>query len=64
MKRKDKTPHFVINREGRKIKNKEEMLKEYRKYYESLLQIRPPENLQEEIIEQEINIKFKKIIDD
>ena len=64
MKRKDETPHFIIHSEGRKIENKEDILKEYQKYYESLLQTRPPENLQEEIIEQEINTKFLKIIDD
>ena len=46
------------------MENKEEILKEYQKYYESLLQTRPPENLQEEKIEQEINTKFQKLIDD
>ena len=40
------------------------MLNEYQKYYESLLQTRPPENLQEEKIEQDVNIKFQKIVDD
>ena len=39
-------------------------MKEYQKYYESLLQTRPPENLQEEKIEQDVNIKFQKIVDD
>ena len=58
MKRKDETPHFIINSEGRKIENSEEILKEYQKYYEILLQVRPPENLQEENIEQDINTKF------
>ena len=46
MKRKE-TPHFIINSEERKIGNKKELLKEYQKYYESLLQTRPTENLQE-----------------
>ena len=64
VKRKDQTPHFIINTEGRKIENKEEILKEYQKYYKSLLQTRPPENLQQEKIEQDVNIKFKKIVDD
>ena len=64
MKRKDETPHFIINSEGIKIENKEEILTEYQNYCESLLQTRPPENLQEEIIEQEINTKFQNIIDD
>ena len=63
MKRKDETPHFIINSEGRKIENSKEILKEYQKYYESLLQIRPSENLQEEKIEQDVNTKFKKIVD-
>ena len=58
MKRKDETLHFIINSEGRKIENSEEILKEYQKYYEILLQVRPPENLQEENIEQDINTKF------
>ena len=64
MKRKDETPHFIINSEGRKIENSEEILKEYQKYYKSLLQTRPPENLQEEKLEQDVNIKFQKIVDD
>ena len=46
MKRKNETPHFLINSEGRKIENSEEILKEYQKYYENLLQTRPLENLQ------------------
>ena len=45
VKRKDETPHCIINSDGRKVENKEEILKEYQKYYESLLQTRPPENL-------------------
>ena len=51
-KRKDETPPFIINSEGRKIENSEEILKEYQKYYEILLQARPPEKLQEENIEK------------
>ena len=47
MKRKDEAPHFIINSEGRKIENGEEILKEYQKYYERLLETRPPENLQD-----------------
>ena len=39
-------------------------MKEYQKYYESLLETRPPENLQEEKIKQDVNIKFQKIVDD
>ena len=61
MKRKDETPHFTINSEGRKIENSGEILKEYQKYYESLLQTRPPENLQEEKIEQDVNRNFNKL---
>ena len=65
VKRKDETPNYIREeRQGRKIENKERILKEYQKYYQSLLQARPPKNLQEEIIEQEINTKFQKIIDD
>ena len=63
MKRKE-TPHFIINSEERKIGNKKEILKEYQKYYESLLQTRPTENLQQKKIEQETNTKFQKVIDD
>ena len=59
-KRKDEATHFTINSGGRKIENKEEILKEYQNYYEKLLQTRPSENLQEETIEQEINTKLKK----
>ena len=44
--KKEWTSHFIINSEGRKIENSEEILKEYQKYYENLLQTRPPENLQ------------------
>ena len=64
MKRKDETPHFIINSEGRKIENSEEILKEYQTYYESLLQTRPPENVQKEKIEEDVSIKFQKIPDD
>ena len=64
VKRKDETPEFIINSKGRKIENSEEILKEYKKCYERLLQTRPPENLQEEKIEQDVNIKFQKIVDD
>ena len=64
VKRKDETRHFIINSQGRKIENSEEILKEYQKHYENLLQTRPPENLQEEKIEQDVNIKFQKIVDD
>ena len=38
--------------------------KQRRNDYESLLKTGPPENLLEEIIEQQINTKFQKIIDD
>ena len=44
VKRKDEARHFAINSEGRKIENGEEILKEYQKYYERLLETRPPEN--------------------
>ena len=64
MKRKDETPHFIIICEGRKIENSEEILEKHQKYYESLLQTRPPENLQEERIEQDINTKFQEVVDD
>ena len=43
--KKDETPHFIINSEGRKIENREEILKEYQKYYERLVQTRPTESL-------------------
>ena len=59
MKRKDETPHLIINSEEEKQKTRKN---EYQKYYESLLQTRPPENLQEEKIKQEINTKFQKIV--
>ena len=54
MKRKVETPQFVINSAERKIENKEEIWKEYEKYYKSLPQARPPQNLQERKIEQKI----------
>ena len=43
------------------MENCEEILKEYQKYCESLLQTRPPENLQEEKIEQDVNRNFNKL---
>ena len=64
VKIKDENPHFIINSEGRKIENSEEILKEFQKCYESLLQTRPSENLQEEKTEQGINTKFQKLLDD
>ena len=54
VKRKDETPHFIITVKEKKRK-KEEILEEYQMHYESLLQARQPENLQEEKIEQEIS---------
>ena len=39
---------YIISSEERKIENKEEIQKEYQTYYETLLQTRPSENLQEE----------------
>ena len=54
------TPQVIINSKGIKIENKEEILKEYQKYFESLKQKRPPENLQTEKIEQEINMQILK----
>ena len=59
MKRKNETLHFIINSEGRKIENSEEILKEYKKYYEGFLQTRPPETLQEEKIEQYVIIETR-----
>ena len=38
MKGKGETPHFIINSEGRKIENSEEISKEYQKHYEGLPQ--------------------------
>ena len=38
LKRKDETPHFIINSEGRKIESSEEISKEYQKHYEGLPQ--------------------------
>ena len=64
VKRKDETPHCIIDSEGRKIENSEKILKEYQKYYESLLQTRPLENLQKEKIEQDVNTKFQKVVDE
>ena len=64
VKIKDENPHFIINSEGRKIESSEEILKEFQKCYESLLQTRPSENLQEEKTEQGINTKFQKLLDD
>ena len=54
----------LYNKQCRKIENSEKILQEYQKYYESLLETRPPENLQEEKIKQDVNIKFQKIVDD
>ena len=56
--------HFTINSEARKIESKEEKLKERKKYYESLLQTRLLENLQEEKMEHEKTKKLQKNIDD
>ena len=61
VKRKHETPYFIINSEGEKIESSEKILKEYQKYYESLLQTRSPENLQEEKIEQDVNRNFNKL---
>ena len=57
----EKKAKYIINSEGEEIESSEEILKEYQKYYESLLQTRPPENLQEEKIEQDVNRNFNKL---
>ena len=61
-KKRDQTPHFITNSEGQKLEEKDDIVTEYGKYYKQLLQIRQPDNKEEEEIEQMVNKKFQEII--
>ena len=45
-----------------KLENKDEIVKEYARYYKELLKVRPAENMEEEEIEQKVDKKFQEII--
>ena len=62
LKKKEKNPHQILNSQGQKLENKDEILKEYARYYKELLKVRPTENMEKEEIEQAIDKKFKEII--
>ena len=59
--RKDETPHFIIKSEGREIENKEDILKEYQRYYESLLQKKGHQKIYRGIQNKRKTQNFKKL---
>ena len=61
--RKDKPPHYIKNENGNIIDNKEEMVKEYEKYYSNLLKTRSPETNQEQQAEQKVEEEFRRIME-
>ena len=51
LKKKEQNQHQIINSQGEKLENKDEILKEYARYYKELLKINPAENMEHEAIE-------------
>ena len=62
LKKKEQNPHQILNSQGQKLENRDEILKEYARYYKELLKVRPAENMEEEEIEQIVDKKFQEII--
>ena len=62
LKKKEQNPHQILNSQGQKLENRDEILKEYARYYKELLKVRPAENMEEEEIEQIVDKKFQDII--
>ena len=60
--RAGRNPHQILNSKGQKLENRDEILKEYARYYKELLKVRPSENTKEEQIEQTVDKKFQEII--
>ena len=58
---KEQNPHHILNSQGQKLENKDEILKLYARYYKKPLKSRPAENMEEEEIEQIVNKKFQEI---
>ena len=62
LKKKVQNLHQILNSQGQKLQNKDEILKEYARYYRELLKVRPAENMEEEEVEQIVDRKFQEII--
>ena len=62
LKRKNKNSHQILNSQGKKLENRDEILKYYAKYYKEPLKIRPAESMDVEEIEQIVDKKFQEII--
>ena len=41
LKKKEKNQHKILNSQSQTLENKDEILKQYAKYYKELLKIRP-----------------------
>ena len=52
LKKKEQNPHQILNSQGQKLENRDEMSKEYARYYKKFLKVRPAKNMEEEEIEQ------------
>ena len=61
LEKKEQNPHQILNSQGQKLENRDEILKEYARYKE-LLKVRPAENLEEEEIEQIVDKKLQDIV--
>ena len=62
LKRKKRNSHQILNSQGKKLDNRDEILKYYAGYYKEPLQIRPAESMDVEEIEQIVDKKFQEII--
>ena len=62
LKKKEQNPHQILNSLGKKLENKDEILKEYATYYKELLKLKPVENMEEEEIEPIADKTFPEII--
>ena len=64
LKKKEQNLHHILNSEGQKLEleNRDEMLKEYARYYKELLKVRPAENMEEKEKEQIVDKKSQEII--
>ena len=62
LKKKEQNPHQILNSQGQKLENRDEILKEYARYYKELLKVRPAENMEEKEIEKIVDKTFQEII--
>ena len=62
LKKKGQNTHQILNRQGKKLENKDEIFQDYARYYKKILKVRPAESMDEGQIEQTVDRKFQEII--